>query len=307
MDVKEYLKFRRPFERVIRQLLLEFEFFVEDAPGINVYSVKHRLKSFESASEKVVRLGIPIAEMDDIAGMRIVVSTAREVDVIARFFYRRADSKDLVIKSDKRIEKKDGYRARHLVAEFAGHYARSVHHTRVEIQLQTLMEHAYNSISRAWIYKSEHTLSGEWHSEFLEVSQVLAELDSKITKLQEQVLKSASSERDEEPLTAFSYQHIVADMFSEHVPIDEAVDSVGMLVDLQCDTNGKLKWFFGNSRVLQLRQRFVEMLETTGKAAAEIMLNMPIHQFYMLYGVRLEAGEKLVDVLAASYEKIPDA
>lgn len=307
MDIKQYLNFRRPYDRVLRQLLLEFEFFVEDSPGINVYSVEHRLKSFESASEKAVRLSIPITEMHDIAGMRIVVATAKEVDIIVRFFYRKADSKDLLIKSDKRIEKKDGYRARHLVIEFEGHYTRSVHPTMVEIQLQTLMEHAYNYVSRAWIYKSECALSEEWHSEFLQVSQVLADLDSKITKLQEEILESASSGRDEEPLTAFSYQHIVADIFSEHVPIDEAVDSVRMLIDLQCDTNGKLKRFFSNPRVLQLRERFVEMLKTTGKAVAEINLSMPIHQFYMLNGIRLEAAEKFVEVLAASCEKIPDA
>src|SRR6266850_6025470 len=187
-----------------------------------------------------------------------------------RFFYRKADSNDLRIKSDKRIAKKDGYRARHLVIEFEGHYTRSVHRTIVEIQLQTLMEHAYNYISRAWIYKSRRPLSEEWHSEFLQVSIILAELDLKITKLQEEVLESASSGRNEEPLTAFSYQHIVAAIFGEHVPIDEAVDSVGMLVDLQCDTNGKLKGFFTDPRVLQLREGFVEMLKTTGKAGAEI-------------------------------------
>lgn len=305
MDTKEYLNFRRPYERVLRQIMLEFEFFLEDSPGINVYSVQDRLKSFDSASEKA-KPRIPITEMQDIAGMRIVVATAKEADVVARFFYRRADSKDLLIKSDKPIENKGGYRARHLVIEFEGHYTRSVHRTMVEIQLQTLMEHAYNYISRAWIYKSERTLSEEWHREFTQVSKDLAKLDSNITKLQEEVLVSASSGRDEEPLTAFSYQHIVADIFSEHVAIDEAVDSVGLLVDLQCDTNGKLKSFFSNHRVLQLRERFAEMLKTTGKAGAEINLNMPLHQFYMLYGVRLEAAEKFVEGLAASYEKIPD-
>jgi len=172
MDLKQYLRFRRPYERVARQLLLEFEFFAEDSPGINVYSIQHRLKSFESASEKAVRLSMPIADMDDIAGIRIVVSTATEIDVIARFFYRKADSKDPLVKSDKRIDKKDGYRARHLVVEFEGHYTNSVHRTKVEIQLQTMMEHAYNYISRAWIYKSERALSEEWRSEFLRVSNI---------------------------------------------------------------------------------------------------------------------------------------
>jgi len=48
------------------------------------------------------------------------------------------------------------------------------------------------------------------------------------------------------------------------------------------------------------------MLKTTGRKAAEITLSMPVHGFYMLYGVRLEAAEKFVEVLASSYEKTSD-
>src|SRR5262245_59610721 len=120
MNRAEYLKFRRPYDRVLRQLLLEFEFFKEDAIGVNIHSIQHRLKTYESAVEKSSRLKIPIVEMQDIAGIRIVVATTDEVDVVARFFSRKADSNDLTIQSDKQINKQDGYRARHLVLEFSG-------------------------------------------------------------------------------------------------------------------------------------------------------------------------------------------
>ena len=93
MDRVEFLHFRRAYERALRQVLLDFEFFVEDFIGINIYSVTHRLKSFESALEKSKRLKIQIDEMHDIAGMRIVVSTLDEVEVVARFFSRKEVSK----------------------------------------------------------------------------------------------------------------------------------------------------------------------------------------------------------------------
>ena len=121
MNRAEYLRFRRPYERVLRQVLLELEFFVEDLVGVNIHSISHRLKSFDSALEKSRRLSLPIAEMQDIAGIRVVVATLEEVDIVTRFFSRKVDSKDLTIKLDKVIEKKEGYRARHLVLKFAGH------------------------------------------------------------------------------------------------------------------------------------------------------------------------------------------
>lgn len=306
LELKDYLKFIRPYERVIRQLLLDFEFFSEDAAGINIYAVHHRLKSFESAREKASRLNIPITELHDIAGLRIVVSTAKEVDVVVRFVYRKADAKDLVVESDRRIEKPDGYRARHLVLKVRGSYSRSVHETVVEIQLQTLMEHAYNYISRAWVYKSDRALSEEWREEFLHVSRALAELDGKITSLQAEVLESAILGKDEEWLTAFSFQRIVKDIFDESISIDDAVDAVQFLVDLGCNTNGLLRRFFADKRTLRVRDRFVGMLNTTGRKAAEIMINMPIHQFYLLYGVRIDAAEEFITKLESSFEKLPD-
>jgi len=307
MDTKEYLKFRQPYERSLRQLLLDFEFFREDLIGVSIHSVQHRLKQFESASRKAAQLGIPITDLQDIAGMRIVVTTLDEVDVAARFFSRKAFSKDLTIKSDRKIQrKKDGYRARHLVVELGGHYSRSVYPTLIEIQLQTLMQHTFNYISRAWVYKTERSFSEKWNQEFLQVSQELAELDARISRLQKEVIESSTSGSDEEPLTPFSYQRIVHEIFGEHELIENCVDSVIMLIDFGCDTNGKLRWFFGNERVLRLRERFAEMLNTTGRAMAEIALSMPVSHFYMMYGIGLEASEEYVKALAASYEKTSD-
>jgi len=308
MEIKQYLTFRRPYERSLRQLLLDFDFFREDLVGVNIHSVQHRLKTFESASHKASQLDIPIAELQDIAGMRIIVTTLDEVDVASRFFYRKADSKDLTIKADKRIHrKKNGYRARHLVIEVGGHYSRSVHSTLIEVQLLTLMQHTFNYISRAWIYKTERSFSEKWHREFLLVSEELAELDARISKLQKEVIESSSSGSDDEPLTPFSYQRIAHEVFGELEPIENCVDFVIMLMDLGCDSNGKLRWFFGNQRVLQVRERFAEMLNTTGRAMAEIALKMKINHFYMMYGVRLEASEEFVKALSASYEKIQNS
>jgi hypothetical protein len=183
-----------------------------------------------------------------------------------------------------------------------GSYSRSVHETVVEIQLQTLIEHAYNDISRVWIYKSDRAFSEGWRKEFLQVSRALAELDTKITGLQAEVLESAIQGKNDEWLTAFSYQRIVRDLFDESTSVDDAVDAVQFLVDLGCNTNGLLRRFFSDQRVVNLRDRFVAMLDTKGRKAAEIMIDMPIHQFYLLYGVRIDAAELFVAKLEKSYE-----
>lgn len=297
MNRAEYLRFRRPYERVLRQLLLDLEFFVEDLVGINVHSITHRIKTFESALEKSKRLNLKIDEMQDIAGIRIIVATIDEVDVVSRFFSRKAYSKDLTIKSDQMINKKNGYRARHLVLEFSGHYSRSMHPAFVEVQILTLLQNTFNYISRAWLYKTERIFTEEWQADFKKLASDLTEIDQKIAKLQKQVIESSVVKGYGEPLTPLSYQKILAEIFGESVKIDDAVDSVQMLIDLGCDTNEKLQSFFSRTDVLELREQILEMKSETAQAFAKLVDSMSMSSFFMMFGLRFESAKELIEIL----------
>jgi putative GTP pyrophosphokinase len=301
MDINEYLKFRKPYERVLRQLLLELDFFIEEVKGVNINSVQHRLKSYNSARDKSIRTNQDISQLHDIAGIRIVVATFTEVEIIARFFSRKQVSNDLVIKWDEVIEKDDGYRARHIVVEFKGHYSRfSSHHTLVEIQLQTILQNAYNFISRAWVYKNKYIYSNDWDQSFKQVSKELNQLDQKIFELQEEVLKIA--EGDNEALTPFSYQRIVADIFSENVDLDDAVDTSPMLVNNGINTNEKLKKFLLDPRILSLRDRFLNLESEHQKGFVVVISGFPLHIFWLMFGIRLNAWNQILDELESNVE-----
>jgi ppGpp synthetase/RelA/SpoT-type nucleotidyltranferase len=294
MNRVEYLQFQRPYKRVLRQILLDLEFFVEDLAGVNVHSITHRLKSFDSAFKKAETLKRPISELQDIAGVRIVVAAANEVDIMAEFFSRRQYSKDLAIESDKAIARKNGYRARHLVLKFNGHYLRSVYETHVEVQILTLLQHTFNYISRSWIYKTELSLPDEWHTEFQELARTLAKVDEQISKLQEIVVATSASMDDYAPLTPHSYQRIIGDVFGETETLDYAVDSVLRLIDLGCNTNGKLRRFFSNPSVLDLRERILELDSNVGKIFAQDVMEQPIHQFFLSHGLWMDGAEELL-------------
>lgn len=303
MNITEYLKFRKPYERALRQLLLELDFFLEEVKGVNVYSVQSRLKTYESALSKSQKSNnLSIFEMQDIAGIRVVVATFEEVEVLARFLSRKADSKDLVIELDQTIARSNGYRARHIVVKFEGHYSRSVYPTRIEIQLQTILQHAYNFISRAWVYKSEHTFSKDWHRNFREVSQILAQLDTKFSELQEEVLTTSAAEGDNDPLTPFSYQRIVSNVFGENVELNDAVDVARMLIDMGCDTNGKLKSFLNNPDILQLRNRFLNLKSEQMKGFCVLVSKMSLHAFWLTFGTRLNKTKDMLEQLELSLE-----
>jgi|GEM_PF-1739636 len=297
MNKIEFLRFRRSYERVLRQVLLDLEFFIEDLVGINVYAVTHRLKTFESALEKSERLKLKIDEMQDIAGIRIVVATLDEVEVLTRFFSRQSDSKDLTIKSNKVIAKKDGYQARHLILEFSGHYSRSMYPAFVEVQILTLLQSTFNYISRAWIYKADHALTEEWYSNFQKMSRDLAEIDQRIAHSQKQVVESSVSSAPNDPLTPFSYQQIVTEIFGETIQINDAVDVVRMLIDVGCNTNGKLQNFFGRDDILKLRDQMIMIDSEAGKVFAKLVTGMPINSFYVSFGLQFDSTKESIQML----------
>ncbi|HYW20004.1 MAG TPA: hypothetical protein VE956_11975 [Nodularia sp. (in: cyanobacteria)] len=301
MNKTQYLKFRKPYEKVLRLLLLELYFFFEEIKGININSVQHRLKSYDSALDKSIRTNQNISELHDIAGIRIVVATFAEVEIMTRFFSRKKVSNDLVIKWEKSIANDDGYRAKHIVVEFKGHYSRfSSHPTLVEIQLQTILQNAYNFISRAWVYKNQYIYSNEWDQSFNQVSKELNQLDKKISELQKEVLTNATG--DNERLTPFSYQRIVADIFNENVDLDDAVDSSPMLVNIGINTNEKFKKFLRNPKIMFLRNRFLNLKSEVGKYLGLKISLYPLHTFWQTFGTRLEASNKMLDEIESNFE-----
>jgi putative GTP pyrophosphokinase len=297
MTESQYKHFLRPYTRALRQILLDLEFFLEDVGPINVYSISSRIKSYKSALQKSLRLKIDIKDLHDLAGIRIVVATQYEVQVVARFFSRQEYSKDIEIESDRKISKDDGYRDRRIVILYKSNYARSMYPARIEVQIQTIFEHAFNFISRTWVYKANKSFSHDWQLKFQSLSDDLGRLDQVVTELHSEVIESSSSESDDEPLSPLSYQRIVHSVFGENISIEDAVDACRFLVDIGYITNGKLKAFFKDSKIHQLRERFTVLRSPEGRKFAQHVLEMSKYSFWIMFGVRYTETQKLLERL----------
>jgi ppGpp synthetase/RelA/SpoT-type nucleotidyltranferase len=297
VDARDYALLTRSHERFLRQVELDLAFFIEDVGSLNLHSITSRIKSFEGATAKSRKLGLPVEEMRDIAGLRVVVSTRPEVEIIRRFFTRQQDSKDLQIEMDEAVQKDDGYRSWHLVAGFHGHYQRSVHGGRIEVQIPTVFEHAFNLISRAWVYKSKTSFAAGWEGRFKQLSNQLAGIDRLAATLHDEVVQSASRAVGTAPLSPMSYIRIVRDAFGEDTTLEDAVDSCRMLVDVGLMTNGDLVAWFGDPEIQSLWDEF-HLLADRGNSSAESVVRSR-RDFWMFHGLRLEWGKRLLEELKA--------
>jgi ppGpp synthetase/RelA/SpoT-type nucleotidyltranferase len=299
VNKEEYAKLTRPHARALRQLLLEFEFFIADAGKINVFSLEGRLKTFESAVEKARRLALPVGELQDLVGIRLVLATADEVDVMAAFIHDAAHRKRLKIASDLVVDRSNGYRARHIILDVEPEVTHSVYTAKVEVQLQTIMQHAFNFVSRAWVYKNDRAYSPDWRDQFRSVAGTLRNLDRDIASLHEGVLQSAASGSDDEPLTPFSYQRVFKDEFDEDVSLPDAVWSARLLIDMHLSTNGELRAFLRRPDILAVRDRLAK-LEGRARELLGGLCEMSASSFFMFWGVRAAGANELIDKIVAS-------
>ncbi|ANB18793.1 RelA/SpoT domain-containing protein [Dokdonella koreensis] len=273
-----------PHRRALKRLVLEWDFFVRDVSNLNVFSVSDRVKRYERAVAKSALLDIPIDMLDDLAGLRVVVGTLAEVPIVMRFLTRQEVSKDLKIIKSVKIEHETGYRATHVVVEKRSDYQASAYPGRVEVQIHTIFQQAFNFLSRNWSYKQPWQVSPDWSDEFVELSRLLTAIDHKAHALH---LRQADFQvaTDESALTPYSYQAIVKSEFGEDIAVDDAVDACRMYVDLGYPTNAHLRRHFRDPRIADL-YTLVECRAAVSETSA-ILAKMGRSGFWSSFGIKI--------------------
>ncbi|MDH4203696.1 MAG: RelA/SpoT domain-containing protein [Phycisphaerae bacterium] len=116
--------------------------------GIEYHEISSRIKGFDSVLDKIQRKGItnPFEEIHDVVGLRVVCLFRSDLDriewVIANLFdiIRNDPSKDIF-----------GYTGWHFTVKLKG--ASHIHTNPFEIQIRTISQDAWDSVSHYLFYK----------------------------------------------------------------------------------------------------------------------------------------------------------
>lgn len=280
---KQFKRIIEPHRRGLEKLRLELGYFIEDIGNIDVYGIHDRIKSWESATKKSQTLNVPVEQLDDLAGLRIIVGTQAEIPIVERFFSRQENENDLTILKRRVLSKPDGYHALHMVIDLKGQYQTTMHNGRLEVQLQTVFEHAFNFLSRSWKYKQQHETSHDWNERFVKISEKLLALERDATELHSHLTGLVSND-DNALLSPYSYKILVGQEFGEDVTLNDAVDSCRFYSNLNCKTNGQMRQFFRNP---EIQQMYDQVSTNSTNEAAQIIMRMGKNGFWMLFGTRL--------------------
>ena len=168
---------------------------------ISIHQVTARAKTVTSVRAKLRDKGYadPESQMTDLLGVRVITTyehgVAETVDTIRNNF--RIDDPNSVDKSSKLGADRFGYRGMHLMAwvrtgEIAGS-SEVLERTKVEIQVRSVVEHAWAEIEHELRYKSGFTFPEELNRRFNAIAGTLEMVDREFTSILKVLVEGVNS------------------------------------------------------------------------------------------------------------------
>lgn len=184
--------------------------------AILVHSVTHRCKSRQSLDRKISRPDknySSLADLTDISAIRITTYFAEDVDLVAKLIEQEF-SIDVSESVDKRVSEEPdrfGYSSLHFIASFNPVRSklkeyRSFAKMRFEIQIRSILQHAWAEIEHDLGYKSSKGVPAIIRRQFARVAGLLELADSEFQSIRRSLIEyerevPQSIERDPNSVT----------------------------------------------------------------------------------------------------------
>lgn len=216
-----------------RPLMLEIESKITkmlheylDASDVVVAAVESRVKTEESLAGKLERKGSKyksLADITDLVGVRIITFYLDDVDVVASAVERlfEVDWQNTVDKRRLHALNSFGYQSLHYICRMpdmpcgTADTSSDVKHYRFEIQMRTLLQHAWSNINHDTGYKSGVEIPREYIRNLNRIAGMLELADEQFSRIRAELTDYrrrmqalvASGNLDEVPLDGDTFRN----------------------------------------------------------------------------------------------------
>ncbi|AKI57502.1 GTP pyrophosphokinase family protein [Streptococcus agalactiae] len=153
--------------------------------------VTGRVKSVESIQEKMVLRGISeenlAQDLQDIAGLRIMVQFVDDVDEVLALLRKRHDMTVVQERDYITHMKSSGYRSYHVVVEYPVDTIDGQKKVLAEIQIRTLAMNFWATIEHSLNYKYQGDFPEEIKQRLEKTAKIALELDKEMRKIREDI------------------------------------------------------------------------------------------------------------------------
>ena len=193
---------RPTYDAFVERLSLQLKELL-GGEGLRLLSISGRVKDRDSVMRKVAAGGgkyESILDITDIAGLRVIVYFADDVDKIGGIVRREFD----VIEQhsvDKRAvlpAEQFGYLSLHEIIQLPPHRSAQFENGRfqsllAEIQIRSVLQHAWAEIEHDLGYKAEVTLARNIRREFARIASLLETADNAFIAIRDELLRQRSA------------------------------------------------------------------------------------------------------------------
>ena len=190
--VQEYMRLKPLYSGALKTACSKFEILDDEFSMIQghdpIHSIERRLKTVESAYEKLARRGFEqtpknLTLIQDIAGVRVVCSYIEDIYKIARVFLNQNGVRLLREKDYIKTPKPNGYRSLHLIVEIPVSLSAVQTSVPVEIQLRTISMNMWASLEHEVSYKVNDDLLESYKAELKACADDLFAVEERMQRL----------------------------------------------------------------------------------------------------------------------------
>ena len=167
--------------------------------------IKSRVKKPRSIVEKLRRRGLEvslesmIANLDDVAGIRIICSFLDDIYAVADMLVRQDDIRVIAVKDYIKNPKPNGYKSYHMVVTVPVYLTDGPVETKVEIQIRSVAMDFWASLEHKIAYKFEGNAPEGLLHELKDCADVVDMLDKKMFSLNEAITAYAKEHQETDP------------------------------------------------------------------------------------------------------------
>jgi len=215
------------------------------APLAIVQTREKAIASFaEKALRKMHKYSDPVDQLTDLCGARVITRTRSEVDAYCEYIKSHFEIDwDNSLDTSQRLKPSEfGYRSIHYIVKFRRDVdygvkiPEEVFCLKAEVQVRTLVEHAYADFGHDLTYKGAFALPVAWQRELASVAAALEEVDQTFSRIEDRLREYTTSYgkylSEEERQREMDRLEIIL----EHVPDDAGLAAkLGKLAIIQED------------------------------------------------------------------------
>lgn len=196
MEYEKWGEVLAPYEHAVEELKIKFKNIRKEFLAKGEYSpiefVTGRTKKIASIVSKAKRLNIEDieADMEDIAGIRIMCQFVEDIYTIVDLIKTRSDMSIVYTKDYIENFKDSGYRSYHVIIRYPINSIAGSKEILCEIQIRTLAMNFWATIEHSLKYKYEHYIPENLAVRLRRAADAAFLLDQEMSEIREDIMKA---------------------------------------------------------------------------------------------------------------------